>query len=108
MTAVISQPLHGQRSVAITARQMRPQWGSGTGFFPSPGYFGVYQLNTSRFDCSKSEEEGKNVRHEKTNKLAYTIVVETPKGEQMQSPMLQNRRLHCHAAYVLKFWGWAH
>lgn len=33
------------------------------GDFPIPGYFGDYQLKTSRFYCSKSEEEGKYVEH---------------------------------------------
>ena len=108
-----SKSLHGQPSVAISARQMRrPQGGSALGGFPSPGSFGVNQLKTWRFDCSKSEEEGKCVQHGNTSKRDHTIMGETLKSEQMQTTSCCRTRrcslLHCHTAYILKFQGWAH
>lgn len=73
------------------------------GDFPSPGYLGPYQLKTSRFDCSKSEEEGKYVEHGDTKKWNDGIMAETVEREQLQGASLCRTGcaslLHCHNTY---------
>lgn len=101
--ALINDSLHPRAPyMASWALPALPgRWGTmgrlRAGHFPSPGYFGPYQPKTPRFDCPKSDEEGK-YEHGGTRKWNDGIMVWSSGERAAAGSLTQQNRLCFPAA----------